>query len=224
MGRGLGGDGGGRRGGFLGGDDGSRDGSAGRRRLLRCRGRHRSGRRPVGGRRRLYGRPVGRCRHRVLDRRRGRPGAGLAVGRGAVGVGIVEGLGVFRHGRPGQLEVALVGGRVAHAVRSGPKLEVTVGRGAALPGPARRRPRQLEVTVGGDGATCDRAGGPQFEVAVPVPRALRCRHRHRLVRRGCRPVRPARGLLRSRSVPPLRLRGLPLVHVLLPARCRPMLE
>ncbi|EMF54494.1 hypothetical protein SBD_4161 [Streptomyces bottropensis ATCC 25435] len=42
------------------------------------------------------GRPVGGSRRRVLDRRRGRPGAGLAVGRGPVGIGVVQRLGAPR--------------------------------------------------------------------------------------------------------------------------------
>lgn len=83
----------------------------------------------VGGRCRYRRRPLGGCRRRVLHRRGGGPGAGLAVGRGAVGVGVVQGLGALTGGSGGggsPCRVRLGGGRR----RCGPvQLEVTVGAG-----------------------------------------------------------------------------------------------
>lgn len=251
----------------------------------------------VGGRCRYRRRPLGGCRRRVLHRRGGGPGAGLAVGRGAVGVGVVQGPGALTGGGGGLSRVQLGDGRR----RRGPvQLEVTVGTGRARHrrlGAAHRAARrlggrtdsraavrlptghilrspwrpQLEVALGQGslpmtgvcgtprpGALC---GGRAFghdavrpvhrggavgnsralagvrasqlvvapggghapavhtvrarQLEVTVGDVLGVRRAHLTgARRGRGPLRLPRRILQAWPVPPLRLRGLPLVHAL----------
>ncbi|TQJ55529.1 hypothetical protein FBY34_3328 [Streptomyces sp. SLBN-115] len=208
----------------------------------------------------------------MLYRRRGRPGARFAVRRGAVGVGVVQGLGPLvsdrrrlgdRHldggdgvgptGRNLRADPLRRGTRAGQGLRSSlssPGLRGSGGvrdsqghrrnrnsqgfRGSRSRRRSRRRRRgwgcrrrggfccgaaQFVVAVVGGG--CRPFGSGQFEVAFVIGPGRRPGADGllggRLRRRGVDQVRGTlspRGPLRSRPAPPLRPRGLPVVHAL----------